>query len=517
MTDKTLFFNGNVLTMDSAERRAEAFAFAGGKIVRVGTTVDVLRSSGEGWESFDLQGKTVLPGLIDTHVHLMGTALTAIGIDLSEARSIDEVLTKVEERAKQTSPGDWIFGYFITHLPDRNMPTRFDIDRVSINHPVRLTHRNGHLCSLNSKALEILKVKKEMEGVEQLSGDLTGVVRDPAIQSLSHPGLSLSEEKRIEALEYASRLALRRGVTTVHALDGGPRNPGATAFLLSLRNTLPLKIVPYNQSMEVQEVLDLGLPRIGGCICADGAFESHTAALFEPYADEPDNYGTLTYSQEKISDFILRAHQAGLQGAIHCEADRAIEQVLHAYERALRLFPRKDHRHRIEHFEIPTENQIERVARAGILIGMQPCFLPTFFFRDGLERYEAFLGRPRLKRIHPYRTMLDHGILMAGGSDSPVTKIDPLYGIEAVVNHFHVEERLPVLDAIKLFTINGARFAFEEDQKGSIEPDKAADLVILSEDPCAVLAEKISKITIEMTLVDGKIVFKEENTDPVLR
>ena len=142
-------------------------------------------------------------------------------------------------------------------------------------------------------------------------------------------------------------------MTTIHALDGGRRNPGATAFLLKIKDDLPLKIVPYNQSMEIKETLDLGLPRIGGCICADGAFESHTAALFEPYADEPDNYGTLTYTQEEMSDFILRAHQAGLQIAIHCEADRAIEQVLYAYERALRHFPRKDHRHRIEHFEIP--------------------------------------------------------------------------------------------------------------------------------------------------------------------
>jgi hypothetical protein len=307
-------------------------------------------------------------------------------------------------------------------------------------------------------------------------------------------------------------LILQRGVTTIHALDGGPRNPGATAFLLEIRGVLPLKIVLYNQSMVIREVLDLGLPRIGGCICADGAFESHTAALFEPYADEPDNYGTLTYPQEEMSDFILRAHQAGLQSAIHCEADRAIEQVLYAYERALRYFPRKDHRHRIEHFEIPTENQIERVARAGILTAMQPSFLPAFFFRDGVERYEAFLGRSRLKRIHPYRTMLSHGILMAGGSDSPVTRIDPLYGIEAAVNHPHSDERLSVLEAIRLYTINGARFAFEEEQKGSIEAGKAADLVILSEDPCAVVPEKIGSITIEMTLVDGEIVFKNENT-----
>jgi len=517
MTDKTIFFNGNIFTMDSEGSRAEALAVAGGKITRVGTNSEIRPSYGEGGKSVDLQGKTVLPGLIDSHVHFMGTALTAIGIDLGEARSIDEILAKVEERAGQTPPGDWIFGYFITHLPDRAMPTRLDIDRVSMKHPIRLTHRNGHLCSLNSKALEILKVPKDLAGVEQESGEITGVIRDPAIQKLSHPGLSFTDEKKLEALKVASQLALQRGVTTFHALDGGARNPGATAFLLKVRAALPLKIVPYNQSMVIQEVLDLGLPRIGGCICADGAFESHTAALFEPYADEPDHYGTLTYTQEEMSDFILRAHRAGLQCAIHCEADRAIEQVLYAYERALRHLPRKDHRHRIEHFEIPTENQMERVARAGILVAMQPSFLPAFFFRDGVDRYEAFLGRARLRRIHPYRTMLSFGILMAGGSDSPVTKIDPLLGIEAAVTHPHVDERLSVLEAIKLFTINGARFAFEEREKGSIETGKAADLVLLSENPCSVSPDRIGKIQIEMTLVDGKIVFRSENTGLILR
>ena len=513
MIDRIVFYNGNILTVDREDRRAEALALEKGKIVQAGTNLEIRRLCGAGWKSIDLQGRTILPGFIDSHVHLISTSLTAIGIDLAEAKNTEEILAKVDERARQTPQGQWILGYFITHLSDRGMPTRFDLDRASSRHPIRLAHRNGHLCSLNTLALEILKVRRDLEGVEQISGDVTVVIRDPAIQALTHPGLSLNEEERLEALKVASGRIVERGVTTLHSLDGGPRNPGATAFLLTVKNDLPIKIVQYHQSMEVGEVVDLGLPRIGGCICADGAFESHTAALFEPYADEPDNYGTLTFTQEEMSDFILRAHKRGLQVAIHCEADRAIEQVLYAYERALRHSPRKDPRHRIEHFEIPTENQIERVARAGILAAMQPAFLPAFFFRGGVERYEFFLGHSRLKRIHPYRTMLGQGILMAGGSDSPVTRIDPLAGIEAAVNHPHREECLSVLEAIRLFTINGARFAFEEDQKGSIEPGKAADLVILSEDPRTVDPERIAKISIEMTLVNGKIAFRKENTD----
>jgi len=507
MSDPIIFWNGNIFTMNSYGHKAEALVVADGKILKVGTNKEIRRLFGDQWKSVDLQGKTVLPGFIDSHVHFMATAITAVGVDLSEAKSIEEILAKVEERVRATPRGEWVFGYFITHLSDRGMPTRFDLDRVSTHHPIRLTHRNGHLCSMNTKALEILGVPKELDGIEKESGEMTGVIRDPAIQVLPHPGLAMSEERKRDALKLASRLAAEKGVTTLHALDGGTRNTGAIEYLRSVEDDLSVKLVLYNQTTEIQEVLESGLPRIGGCICADGAFESHTAALFEPYEDEPDHYGTLTYTQKEMSDFILQAHRHGFQVAIHCEGDRAIEQVLFSYESALRRFDRNDHRHRIEHFEIPTENQLERAAKAGIVAGMQPAFLPFFFFRGGVERYEAFLGKARVKRIHPYRTMLSHGILMTGGSDSPVTKIDPLLGISAAVNHPHSDERLPVLEAIKLFTINGAKSAFEENVKGSIEAGKAADLVVLSEDPGSVHPDKIESISVEMTLVNGEVVF----------
>jgi hypothetical protein len=507
MSDPTIFWNCNILTLNPLHPRAEALFIANGMIAMVGTNQEIRNLLGENSKSVDLKGKTVLPGFIDSHVHLMATAITGIGIDLSEARSIDEILARVDERIRQTSRGEWILGYFITHLSDRNMPTRFDLDRVSIDHPIRLTHRNGHLCSMNTKALDVLHVPGDLDGIEKESGELTGVVRDPAIQVLPHPGFGMREESKREALKFASLRATKKGVTTLHALDGGKRNSGAIQYLRSVEKDLAIKLVLYNQTMEIKEVLDSHLPRIGGCICADGAFESHTAALLEPYSDESHHYGTLTYTQEEMSDFIFRAHQQNLQVAIHCEGDRAIEQVLFSYERALRQMGREDHRHRIEHFEIPTENQLERVAKAGIVAGMQPAFLPFFFYRGGVERYEAFLGKARVKRIHPYRAMLSHGILMAGGSDSPVTTIDPLLGISAAANHPHPDERLPVLEAVKLFTINGARAAFEEKTKGTIEAGKAADLVVLSENPFSIDPDKIETISIEMTLIDGKIVY----------
>jgi predicted amidohydrolase YtcJ len=255
--------------------------------------------------------------------------------------------------------------------------------------------------------------------------------------------------------------------------------------------------------MELSEVQELDLPRVGGCICADGAFEAHTAALFEPYADEPDNYGELTYSQATMDRFILEANRAGLQIAVHCESERSIEQVLWAMEKALRDFPRTDHRHRIEHLELPTYNQIDRMARAGIMTGMQPAFIPAFIGQQDMAFYAALLGSARLNRVHPYRTILDHDIAICGGSDSPVTPYGPLAGIQAAVSHPNANERVTVHEALKMFTTAAAWSGFEEKEKGTIKPGKLADLVVLGADPFAVDASQIGGIDIIRVFVGG--------------
>jgi hypothetical protein len=256
--------------------------------------------------------------------------------------------------------------------------------------------------------------------------------------------------------------------------------------------------------MNLSEVFALGLPRVGGCICSDGAFEAHTAALFEPYFDEPDNYGALTYPQEVMDQFILNAHRSGLQIAVHCEAERSIEQVLWAMEKALKAHPRTDHRHRIEHFELPTPNQIDRLARAGIIASMQPAFIPAFIGQEDMAVYASLLGRPRLRWVHPYRTILAHGIPISGGSDSPVTEFNPLSGIKAAVLHPNREERVNLRQALEMFTVSAAYSAFEEKEKGSLVPGKLADLTVLAEDPYTVTPEKIDAIKIADVFVAGR-------------
>jgi predicted amidohydrolase YtcJ len=244
MTNKLMLLNGNIYTIDSKNSKAEALAVLDGNIIGVGTNLEIQRLCGEGWRSINLQGKAVLPGFIDSHVHFMSTAITAIGINLAEARSIAEILSRVDERVRQTPLGEWIFGYFITHLSDRGMPTRFDLDRISTRHPIRVTYLNGHVCSLNTMALELLRVPRDVEGVESVAGELTGVIRDPAILAIPRSDFLIDEERRFEALRLASHAALEKGVTTLHALGGGAKNLAATVFLLQVKDRLPIGLIP---------------------------------------------------------------------------------------------------------------------------------------------------------------------------------------------------------------------------------------------------------------------------------
>ena len=507
MQERFIIQNANIITMENKTARAQALAVQGTRIARIGSNSDVQSLAEQGWPVLDLEGQTVLPGFIDTHEHMMLTGLMAGAVHLNDVENIQQLLEKIEQKAGQTPKGLWIRGSYLNeqNLAEKRMPDRADLDRVCPEHPVFILHATCHMCSFNSRALALINPPPALAGVDRAAGRLTGVVRDPGILTFVHPAMSrlVAEDEKIEFLQQASQMALGRGITTLHTLDGGDLGPGDTRVIWAHRDKLPLRVVCYNQSMDLSEVQDLGLPRVGGCICSDGAFEAHTAALFEPYADEPDNYGELTYSQQTMDQFILEANRAGLQIAVHCESERSIEQVLWAMEKALRDFPRTDHRHRIEHLELPTYNQIERMAKAGIMTGMQPAFIPAFIGQQNMQFYASLLGAARLPRVHPYRTILDHGIAICGGSDSPVTPYDPLAGVQAAVNHPNADERVTRYEALEMFTSAAAWSAFEEKEKGTIEPGKLADLVILSADPLAVDAEKIAGINIKQVFVGG--------------
>lgn len=498
--------NAKVITMDENGTRAEAVAIKGEKIISVGTNKEIKQFINKATKVVDLKGKSVLPGFIDTHVHFLSTGLGLIrGIDLWEVRSINEILNKLSVFKEKIPKGELIRGYRLdeSRILEKRFPTRWELDKVAPEHYVVITNVEMHSCTVNTKTLEYLNFPKDAKGIDKdsVTGEPTGILRDPAVFSAHHLSDELdSDETCMKALKAAAKKAVSVGLTTIHALEW------TRGFHLLLKCTkLPVRIKLYafaETLNEVDNIVDMGRSDVGVKIITDGAFGAHTAALFEPYSDYPSTKGTLIYSDEELNKMVLKAHKAGLQLALHAVGEAAIEQVLNAYEKALEVYPKTNHRHRIEHFELPTRDQIKRAAKLGVTLAMQPQHLCLF-------NYKEFIGS-RVERAHPYKLIMKNGILVAGGSDSPVALMDPLFCVHCLVNMPYPEQRVSVEDALRINTINGAKIGFEENVKGTIEVGKLADLVVLSDDPYAVKPDRIKDIKVLMTIVGGKIVYKNK-------
>jgi predicted amidohydrolase YtcJ len=350
-----------------------------------------------------------------------------------------------------------------------------------------------------------------MEGVEiDTKGEVTGLIKDPAsARPLSNGDNFSDKSEAMKALMLVAKEAVSVGITTLFAKEGLEN----AEFIMKNIKKIPVRIHPMVFPGFGAATLDdvINSKSLGEHICVcnltDGSVEGRTAALYEPYADDLTTLGMLHHTDDEFYRFIEKVHKAGCQISIHAESDRAIDQVLWAYEKVLEKYPRKDHRHRIEHFEVVTSKQIKRVARLGVALAMQPMFV-TVCEGPNLDYYRSLLGAERVKRAHTYRSILNEEILVSGGSDTPVTKMNPLGGIHACVNHPLKEQRIDVYEAIELFTINGAKIGFEENSKGNIKIGKLADFVVLADDPYRVPREKIGGIKVEMTIVGGKIVYQ---------
>jgi predicted amidohydrolase YtcJ len=501
--------NANIITMNPRQPRAEALAVRDGCIVAMGTWEDVAPHA-EDIRVLDLAGKTVLPGLIDTHAHFLWTALSLASLDVSDAQDHPALQAIIRRAAADTPPGELIHCMGFTEYAldtEKFSPIIEALDAVAVDNPVYLAGVTGHASAANTRGLELLALPDDTPGLlRDSSGRLNGLLTNRAnnlADEKFHELFGLDERAK-EMIPQAIEKAHSVGITTLHALEGGVAGEDSSAEdLLNAMPTLPLRFVLYYQTLDVDKVLELGLPRIGGCILLDGDVEPHTAALSEPYADDPECYGTLYYSQEVIDAFVLKAHDAGLQVAMHAVGDAAVEQALRAYEAALAAHPRDDHRLRIEHCEVIREDQIQRAQRLGVALAIQPPF-NHYWPHTG---YYPTLGEERAWKADPVRTLMRPGLLIAGGSDSTVTPLGPLIGVHAAVNHSNPAERVSVQEALELYTINAARIAFQETDKGSLETGKLGDFVVLSEDPFDMDPTRIKDIPVEMTVIGGDIMY----------
>lgn len=500
---------GNIITLSDETPVIEAVGIKEGEIVAIGTAENVKSMASANTDILDLGNKTVLPGFIDTHVHPGFTGTSALSVNLDDAISVDDVLQRLKTRITETPAGELVYAtrFNYTTIAEHRMPTLAELDRLSAEHPIAVHCMDGHSVMLNSQCFRDLGLAPEEEGVvEDEHGNPTGLVEDPAITKVFSIFGPSDEPTLMPLLHTASNAALQVGITTIHMKEP----PASMAVLLANEDSLPVRVKPfYLFSTENLDELDK-LVNSGQCrdraiigFIADGAPDSKTAAYFEPYPDDEKNFGVLFYSDAELTAMVGKAHRAGYQVSVHACGARCIEQVLNTYEKALKDDPREDHRHRIEHFETPSATQLQRAAKNGITASMHPQHTNL---SDGYAEYlQGVVGENMSDRMLPLRSTLDAGVLVAGGSDSPVAPMAPLTSIGDCVNHPNPKHRISLYEALRMFTIDAARIGFEEDLKGTVEKGKLADFVVLSDNPYAVALENIRDIRVEMTLVGGEI------------
>lgn len=503
-----ILYNGKIITLDGTDRIVEAAAVNKGEIIAVGTNQEIKEFITDNTQQLNLEGKTVVPGFIDSHVHFVQTGLNKLFLNFTGVDSREEMLDLIKNRAQKLAAGEWIYGvgFDEENFADPQPPTRWQLDKLVPDNPVWLSRVDCHSCVLNSKALELLNIPRNILGLDRdRKGRVTGIIRNKANFEVRNWVLgNIPYRKRIKALQVATRLALEAGITTVHSMEGGGLfSELDLQLLLEVKDENPLDIVLFNQTMDVDRVLSLGLDRIGGCIALDGSIGSRTAALIEPYEDKPTTRARLYHSQQRINEFVTTAHKGGLQIAVHAIGGRAIDQILEAYEIAQKKYPRDDPKHRIEHGELINQQQINKAKELGVTLSMQPAF--EYYWGGSEGMYTTRLGTKRAHRTNPYRDVIDADCLVIGGSDSDVTPMNPLLGIHGAVNHSNSEQQLTVKEALQLFTLNAAKAAGEESIKGSIEVGKAANFTILDRDILTVPSDEIKDIEVMKTIIKGRI------------
>jgi predicted amidohydrolase YtcJ len=458
----------------------------------------------------ELPGATIIPGFIDTHVHLTGTGLSGIGIPIDRARSGQEMLGMVAEEITHEASKILAHGFDESGWDRPGLPTLTDLDELSETIPIILIRADGHIALANTRALEQSGARGQ-DGVEaDAEGRPTGMVRRAANQALQrwfHESLSDHDIRELQL--QAGSLAASRGITCVHEMaipvSRGRRD---VEVLLDHRDQLPVEVVPYVAEKDIPYVMDLGLETIGGDLWLDGSIGARTAAVSEPYADG-DGRGVLYEDDDALAEFFHNAQVAGLQVAVHAIGNEAIEQALRVWERVSGSLDSRQRRHfrarrnRIEHFEMPSERQVERAAALGLAISVQPAFDAQWGHPGAL--YELRFGEDRASAMNPFTTLLDRGLEVGAGSDSPVTELDPMYGLWSLEQHHDARQRMTRERAITLFTQGSARLAHQEEKKGVLEPGMHADFAAYEADP--MIAPDVRKLRPVLTVSRGREVY----------
>ena len=527
--------NGKVLTVNQTNDIVEAVAIRGDKILAVGSNADVDAYLGEGTRVIDAAGKTVLPGFIDAHIHVGMFGLLDHGvIDVAypKVKSIVDIQALIRADAAKKKPGEWIKlnGYDHNKLEEKRHPTKEELDAAAPNNPVQLTRCCAHMGVYNTLALEKAGVKSADqyapdEVVLNEDGSLHGLLKETAHMDTSTK-VEYSNEELVNGYANADQLLLSLGVTSAH--DAGAYGAVSTRALQDacLSGAVKTRINAMIFDMfgkqsgikYIDSFLATGIHsgcgnehfRVGPVkIMLDGSSSGPSSAVIDGYTHDPSNHGIQVWTQEEADEMVMKAHLAGYQMTAHAVGDKAVTIMVNAIEKALAACPRPNHRHRIEHCGITNPELIERIAKLGIVPISNPAFISI-----NASDYNRYYGS-RVDYMFAMKSYLDKGIITAIGSDAPITYPNPMNSLFGALNRMDQKTRdlcgemqkVNVLEAVRMFTYNGAYASFEENIKGSLEPGKLADVVVLDQDLLTYPVEKVQDVKVRYTLVGGEVAY----------
>ena len=529
-----LLINAHVITIDRSRPTAEAVAIQGERIAWVGTTAEARRRFAGANQIVDLHGATVLPGLIDAHVHLLALGQSLLRLNLKDVSDANEAVALVRQRVANTPPGEWILGWgwdegkWASHYPDNQA-----LSEAAPNNPVFLVGLHSFAAWANKKALAISGVSNQTRDPENgkiirddKTGDATGILLNHAQELVEKKIPPLSLDQTEKAIELAARECLRNGLTSVHDARVSPDILQAFRELVR-QGRMPLRIyaiLDASDSTLVKQWLARGpetdphhrLTVRSFKLFADGALGSRGAALLETYTDAPQSKGVITTSQTAIYELTRQSLQKGFQICTHAIGDGANRMTLDAYARALEESPNSgDARLRIEHAQVLAPADIPRFKKLGVIPSMQPTHATS-----DMGWAEKRIGPDRIKGAYAWRSLLATGVHLPLSSDFPGETLNPFYGIYAAVTRqdtngnpaggWYPAETLTLSEALRGYTIEAAYAEFEEQAKGSIEVGKLADLTVIEQDISALPPREIFSIRVLKTIIGGKTVYDSE-------
>lgn len=524
--------NANIVTMDEGASRAEALAVKNGTFLIVSDNESVLRHRGDHTMVIDAEGKTVIPGIIDAHMHpdptyAFESPFHMVDLSPNVAETIEDLQKILSRKAELTPKGEWIRGNLYQDTKLGRHPDRYDLDAISKDHPILLTHSSYHVFVSNSYALDKAGIDHQTADPpggafdRDKNGKPNGILREPpALNIVLDANIPFPEpdgEEEIQAYWNTFNRFIEKGITSV--ADAALESGKFPIYIELVDRGMPVRIYQMFRPDKIEHLSRLGIKtgfgderlKIGSIKVFHGnSLSGQTCWLYEPYKGRPDYYGIPPdRSQKELNELVLTIHKADLQAAIHANGDREIDMVLTAIENALLIHPKKDHRHRIEHASVANERILRKAKELDVILAFH-----SYIYEHG-DKMVGY-GEHRWPWMHANGTALEYGIVVAGNSDYPVSAADPMLRIQSLVtrssaegNIYGGEQAITPDQALWTFTMGGAIAQFEEEIKGSISKGKLADFVVLSDDLNSVDPFEIKDIKVLHTFINGNEVFRK--------